>query len=162
MKQFAALALAIPMLICSEMSQALRPSEPSQTAKPETPFACNRLALNEEQRKRHFDDLSPELRRLKTQAVELPDGFEFQFPSDKKTFELVAEWIDGERVCCPFFDIDLRSQRETGSLTMRLTGRDGVKQFIRADFAKWFLAGIGPSHETDRLAVSADLCSQEP
>lgn len=138
MKQFAAFALAIPMLIGSEMSQALRPPEPPQTAKLESPFACNRLALNEKQRKRHFDELGPALRRLKTQVAELPDGFEFHFPSDKKTFELLAEWIDGERACCPFFDIDLRSQRETGPLTMRLTGRDGVKQFIRADFAKWF------------------------
>lgn len=138
MKQFAAFALAIPMLISNEMSHALRPAEPSQTAKMESPFACNRLALNEEQRKRHFDELGPALRKLKTQVVELQDGFEFQFPSDKKTFELLAEWIDGERACCPFFDIDLRSQRETGPLTMRLTGRDGVKQFIRADFAKWF------------------------
>jgi len=138
MKQIAAFALAIPMLIASEMSQALRPPEPPQQARTESPFACNRLALNEQQRRRHFDELSPTLRGLKTQVAELPDGFEFQFPSDQKTFQLLAEWIDGERVCCPFFDIDLRSQREGGLLTLRLTGRDGVKQFIRADFAKWF------------------------
>jgi len=138
MKPIAAFALAIPMLIASEMSQALRPPEPLQNARTQSPFACNRLALNEQQRRRHFDELSPTLRGLKTRVVELPDGFEFQFPSDQKTFQLLAEWIDGERVCCPFFDIDLRSQREGGGLTLRLTGRDGVKAFIRADFAKWF------------------------
>ena len=28
--------------------------------------------------------------------------------------------------------------REGGSLWLRLTGREGVKQFIRSDFAAWF------------------------
>jgi hypothetical protein len=30
----------------------------------ESPFACDRLALNSEQRKRHFDELGPKLRTL--------------------------------------------------------------------------------------------------
>jgi hypothetical protein len=38
----------------------------------------------------------------------------------------------------PFFDIDLRSEREGGALWLRLTGREGTKQFIEADFGKWF------------------------
>jgi hypothetical protein len=50
----------------------------------------------------------------------------------------VAEWAAGEHLCCPFFDIDLRLEREGGAFWLRLTGRDGVKQFIRSDFDKWF------------------------
>jgi hypothetical protein len=46
----------------------------------ESPFACDRLALNSEQRKRHFDELGPKLRTLVLQARELPNGYEFQFP----------------------------------------------------------------------------------
>jgi len=72
------------------------------------------------------------LRSLKTSVRELPDGFEFQYPSDMKTYQLVAEWAAGERVCCPFFEIDLRSEPEGGPLWLRLTGRDGVKEFIHA------------------------------
>jgi hypothetical protein len=104
----------------------------------ESPFACNRAALTAQARKRHFDELSPALRARKTSFRELANGFEFEFPSDTATFQLVSEWVAGERLCCPFFDIDVHSEREGGALWLRLTGREGVKQFIRVDFEKWF------------------------
>lgn len=104
----------------------------------ESPFACDRSALNPEQRKRHFDDLGPKLRALVRQARELSDGYEFQFPGDPPTFQLIAEWTAGEHLCCPFFDIDLRLDREGGATWIRLTGRPGAKEFIRTDFERWF------------------------
>lgn len=104
----------------------------------ESAFACDRTALSPAARKRHFDELGPALRAAHQRIRELPDGFEFAFPADEATFRLVAEWAEGERLCCPFFDIDLRLEREGGALWLRLTGRDGVKQFIRADFKGWF------------------------
>lgn len=107
-------------------------------AKHESPFACDRLALTPEARKRHFDELGPALRDMRRGVRELPDGFEFEFPSDVASFRLVSEWMAGEHLCCPFFDIDLRLEREGGALWLRLTGREGVKQFIKSDFAPWF------------------------
>jgi hypothetical protein len=104
----------------------------------ESPFACDRLALNPEHRKRHFDELGPRLRALVLQARELPDGYEFQFPGDRATFQVIAEWTAGEHVCCPFFDINLRLGREGGATWIRLTGRPGTKEFIRTDFKRWF------------------------
>jgi hypothetical protein len=104
----------------------------------ESPFACNRMALSPEQRKRHFDELGPRLRTLVLQARELPDGYEFQFPGDRSTFELIAEWTEGEHLCCPFFDIDVRLDREGGATWIRLTGRPGTKEFVRTDFKAWF------------------------
>lgn len=104
----------------------------------ETPFACDRLALSPAARKRHFDELGPLLRSFPKTPRELADGYEFQFPSEPATFQTVAEWAAGEHLCCPFFDIDLRLEREGGAFWLRLTGRDGVKQFIRSDFDKWF------------------------
>jgi hypothetical protein len=104
----------------------------------DSPFACDRAALTPQARKRHFDELSPALRARKKNIRELRDGFEFEFPSDTVTFDLLSEWVEGERLCCPFFDIDVHVEREGGSLWLRLTGREGVNQFIRADFAAWF------------------------
>jgi hypothetical protein len=104
----------------------------------ESPFACNRAALTVQARKRHFDELSPALRTRKKSIHELHDGFEFEFPPDTATFQLVSEWVVGERLCCPFFDIDMHVEREGGSLWLRLTGREGAKQFIRSDFDRWF------------------------
>jgi len=66
------------------------------------------------------------------------NGYEFAFPGDRATFELIAEWSAGEHLCCPFFDIDLRMDREGGATWIRLTGRPGTKEFIRTDFKAWF------------------------
>jgi hypothetical protein len=104
----------------------------------ESPFACDRAALSPKERKRHFDELGPALRTLRKGVRELPTGYEFDFPADAATFQLLAEWVAGERLCCPFFDIDLNVEREGGPLRLRLTGREGVKQFIKGDFAPWF------------------------
>jgi hypothetical protein len=110
-----------------------------QAAKRESPFACDRAALDSKQRKRHFDELGPALRSLRKSTHELADGFEFEFPADAAVYQLLAEWVGGERLCCPFFDIDLRVEREGGPLWLRLTGQEGVKQFIKADFPPgWF------------------------
>jgi hypothetical protein len=109
----------------------------ADTRRPESPFACNRFALTPQQRKRHFDELGPKLVSLKKSVRELPNGYEFEFAADSSTFQLVAEWAIGERACCPFFDIDMRLEREGGSLWLALTGRDGVKQFIQADGVAW-------------------------
>ena len=89
----------------------------------ESPFACDRLALDPEARKRHFDELGPALRSLRKAVRELPDGYEFQFPGDSKTIAMVAEWVAAERLCCPFFDIQMRMEREGGPFWLRLTPR---------------------------------------
>lgn len=102
-----------------------------------SPFACNRSALNAADRKRHFDELGPTLRALVKNVRELPAGYQFEFPADAATFRLVAEWAAAEHLCCPFFDIELRQEKENGAFWLGLTGRPGVKQFIQADLGKW-------------------------
>ena len=105
--------------------------------KKESPLACNLNGLTHQERTRHFDQLGPALRAVKTGVRELPNGYEFSFPADAKTFAMLAEWIDQERRCCPFFDIDLRVEREGGPLSMLLTGRPGTKEFIELDAKPW-------------------------
>ena len=43
-----------------------------------------------------------------------------------------------EHACCPFFDIAIRLERESGKLWLSLTGREGVKTFIKSEFSQWF------------------------
>ena len=106
----------------------------------ESPFACNVSALNAAERHRHFDELGPALRTLRTAVRELPNGYEFDFRGDAKTVAMLAEWTAQERLCCPFFDINLRMSAENGPVTLQLTGRPGTKEFIKADFAAWMAA----------------------
>lgn len=117
-----------------------QPAAQRQTAaaaKPDSPFYCDLKALGPEQR-RHKEELGKALRAVKKDIRELPDGFAFELPMDAATIQAAAEWAELERRCCPFFDIDLRLEREGGKFWLRLTGREGVKQFIHADFSPWF------------------------
>jgi hypothetical protein len=109
-------------------------SEPSSQTEYVSPFACDALALSPDVRKRHFEELGPALQKLKKSTRELADGYEFEFPADNRTYELLTEWAFQERLCCPFFDIELRFDREGGPLWLRLTGRPGTKEFIKIEF----------------------------
>ena len=102
----------------------------------ESPFVCNLGVLTAEDRARK-EEISRSLRELIAQVRELPDGFEFQFRSQPTTLPLIGEWTWTERLCCPFFDFDIRIEREGGPIALRLTGRPGTKEFIRADLAPW-------------------------
>jgi hypothetical protein len=99
-----------------------------------SPLACNAFALSPAIRKRHFEEIEPALLKLKKSTRELPDGYEFEFPADNSTYQLLTEWAFQERLCCPFFEIDLRFDREGGPLWLRLTGRPGTKEFIKEEW----------------------------
>jgi hypothetical protein len=116
--------------------QAAAQQPGSAISKPETPFLCNRTALTPEQRRRQ-QDLNQILRSSVLGVQELPDGFEFEFAPDPSNYQALTEFTPLERACCPFFDVSIRLEREGGKLWWRLTGREGVKQFIHAEFSTW-------------------------
>src|ERR1700733_2066528 len=130
-------AFALLPTVVTARTSADKPGPGSSKVTHESPFACDRLALDAEARRRHFEELGPSLRALKENVRELSNGYEIRFPSDSKTISMVAEWAAGERLCCPFLDIQLRMEREGGPFWMRLTGRKGTKDFIKADAAGW-------------------------
>jgi hypothetical protein len=109
----------------------------SPSARKGSPFYCNRLALTPEVRKRHFEELGPKLRSLRKSVRELDNGYEFEFPGDPATYQLLTEWAIQERLCCPFFDINLQLEPQDGPLWLRLSGRQGTKEFIKVDGASW-------------------------
>ena len=132
---FVFITVVTSALLCAGSGRSIAAGETvlSQSAKPESPFACNAFALSPEVRKRHFEKLGPALLKLKKSTRELPDGFEFELPADNTTYQVLTEWAFQERLCCPFFDIDLRFDRENGPLWLRLTGRPGTKEFIKLE-----------------------------
>jgi hypothetical protein len=96
-------------------------------------FACDMKAMTPAQRKRHSEVLSPALKSAKLNTSERPDGYAFQFTSDPKTFATLSEWIGNERLCCPFFEFDIHVGDNSAPMVLRITGPDGVKQFIKAE-----------------------------
>jgi hypothetical protein len=105
---------------------------PSVTA--QSKFYCNIKALATAERARH-KELSDKLLAARNETIETPTGYEFQFsPKDVSLAEL-AEWAVAESKCCPFFDFHIDLEREGALVCLRLTGAEGVKQFIRAEFS---------------------------
>jgi hypothetical protein len=96
-----------------------------------TVFACDMTAIPAESRGAH----NQLIRRLMTEAVqeirELPNGVAFRFPAEE--YEAVAEFVNRERLCCPFLRFTLEVKPGGGPLLLRLTGPEGVKDFIRAE-----------------------------
>jgi hypothetical protein len=125
---------AVSQIVSERQADAQQHS--SAKSKPETPFFCDRTALTSEQRKRQ-QQLGKILGSSVLGTRELPDGFEFEFPSDPSNYQALTEFTPLERACCPFFDISIRLEREGGKLWWQLTGREGVKQFIHAEFSPW-------------------------
>lgn len=102
-----------------------------------TPFFCDMTALTGEQRARHHE-LAALLQASLSGIRELPDGYEFKFPWSPDRYAALAEITPLEHACCPFFDIGIRIESESNKLCWRLTGREGIKPFIRAEFGAWF------------------------
>ena len=99
----------------------------------ESPFACNVSGISAEQRPRYMA-LAKKLESTKQAVRELPDGYAIRFSVESSTIQDLAEFISYERLCCPFFDLELVVEREGGPAWLRLRGREGVKEFIRSEF----------------------------
>jgi hypothetical protein len=96
-------------------------------------FYCNINALTSEERA-HHKQLGDKLNANRKEIVEIEKGYEFQYsPSDVSLPEL-ADWVCAEAKCCPFFDFHIDVEKEGTLLCLRLTGEEGIKQFIRAEF----------------------------
>ena len=124
----AAAVFGLPVVLLA--AQAAGGAAPVETS---TPFFCNLKALTPSERSEH-QALTVRLARSVAAPRELPDGYAFELTSTELSIRDLATWIDYERRCCPFFDFGLEWRRENGPITLRLTGRDGVKDFIRAEF----------------------------
>jgi hypothetical protein len=111
-------------------------------AQEKVPLACNELALAPAERKRHFEEVLPAVVKLGKRLNnhrELPDGFEFEFPSDAPAVMTVAEFAWGEHLCCPFVEYEFRLERR-GGFWLRLTGPGQVKDFIRSEYVRPLIA----------------------
>lgn len=99
----------------------------------DSPFFCNLKALTSPQRQQ-YARLNRQLAGAVIEHRELSDGYAFRISADRLSPVAVAQWIALEQKCCPFFGFELRMMAERGPVWLHLTGRSGVKDFIRQEF----------------------------
>ena len=102
-------------------------------AQQESPIACDMSVLSPAQRETHLATSRWLFSRIE-QIEELSDGYRVRLDGPDVVVK-TAEFIALEKLCCPFLNFDLEVQAESGLVWLKLTGREGVKAFIREEIS---------------------------
>lgn len=97
-----------------------------------SPVACDMAAIPQDQRQVHIDT-SKELFSRIQEFRELENGYGFRFSSG--VIEKLAQFISLEKLCCPFLNFVVEVEEDGGPVWLHLTGREGVKAFIREEIS---------------------------
>jgi hypothetical protein len=101
-------------------------------------LTCNRLAIDSTTRPR-YDALLGHLGAAVISYSELADGYVFQLDERLISHRELSEWMNMERLCCPFFLLEVEPV-ESGVLELRLTGPAGSKTVLLAEFGDYLKA----------------------
>jgi hypothetical protein len=96
------------------------------------PIACS---LNEVGLARRLESLRSDLFAAAEERQELKHGYTFRFPGAGDWGAKIADFVATERQCCTFFRFELTFEPNLGPIWLKLTGPDGVKEFIEAMMA---------------------------
>lgn len=102
------------------------------TGKNQSPLACDMTAIPADQRPLHLAK-SRELFSQIEETRELADGYEFRFADQSNLLKQLADFVSLEKLCCPFLRFEIEVGAESGPVWLRLTGREGVKEFIQEE-----------------------------
>jgi hypothetical protein len=102
-------------------------------AKKVSGLTCNISGIPPQERAR-YGQLVEVLRRAIQKRRELPDGYAFQMDTKQIGTAQLAEWIELERKCCPFFGFEIRWTPKNEAVWLHLSGPEGVKDFILDEF----------------------------
>jgi hypothetical protein len=64
---------------------------------------------------RPYGKLVEALRHAIQKRRELPDDFAFQMDTEQMRTDQLAEWMELERKCCPFFGFEIRPTPQDGT-----------------------------------------------
>jgi hypothetical protein len=96
-----------------------------------SPLACDLNAIVPENRAAHQALGERLIAELVQEVRELPDGYPFRFsPGD---YIDITAYVVNERLCFPFFAFDIEVGTKRGPVWLRITGRAGVKEFLRSE-----------------------------
>ncbi len=74
-----------------------------------------------------------ELKSLLKERKEESNSIRYKFESTDSNIDLISSFIKTERLCCDFFEFDLKVESDSQFLWLELSGPEGVKDFIREE-----------------------------
>lgn len=96
-------------------------------------IACNTKAIRPDERPR-YNDLMKRLRGAVRNQSEITDGYTFNLDARGMSLSEVGEWINMERLCCPFLTFQLEVKGGHGDSQLTLRGPSGTKEILRHEF----------------------------
>lgn len=97
------------------------------------PLCCDLQILNAADRQRRAM-LFSRVREAMVQRRETLKGYVFRLDPARLHRPELHEWIALEGKCCPFLRFRITTGPEAGALWLHVTGRQGAKEVIRAEF----------------------------
>src|SRR5690348_549259 len=88
-------------------------------------IACNLSAAEQAARER---ELAATVFSKAEQTEELADGYALRFQGSDEWATRLLEFINFERVCCPFFTFELLFEPNQGAIWLKIRGPEGVKE----------------------------------
>jgi len=98
-----------------------------------SPIACRIDALSPDERTRRSEVVDL-IRATLYRRSETEDGIVFQWASEEHLPALIGEFVALESRCCPFIRFTMDVEAERGRVSLRLGGREGVKEFLQVAF----------------------------
>lgn len=96
----------------------------------EIPIACDLSVFQPSQREEHESTVH-QIFAAVTEVRQLPNGYAFRLPAESAMLGNLADFIASERLCCPFFGFGVELEPQSAALWLRLTGGEGVKEFLQ-------------------------------
>ena len=90
---------------------------------------CKLDAIPPEKQEAHLANARRLLQEDYLALKELPDGYAFQFTAEK--YEMIAEYIALERLCCGFFTFALKITPHQGPIWLHIHGNEQIKAFLK-------------------------------
>jgi len=97
-------------------------------------FYCDLTVFTAEEREKHLAD-SRVLFGAALEVRDLPDGYAVRLPTESATLTQMAEFIQYDRLCCPFITFGIEVEPNGGPMWLRLTGGAAIKQGLAGEFA---------------------------
>ncbi len=91
-------------------------------------ISCNLTTV--EFRKRKATVVAGLLSKIR-HVEEVTDGYQFSFNYSPELVHELVEFINLEKICCPFFNFNISIHSNDALVRLSLTGAEGTKEFIK-------------------------------
>ena len=98
----------------------------------ESPFLCDMTVFDTSVGHRNIETTKKVFQTV-NEVKELSNGFVFLFSGDPDIFSDIMEFVNKERLCCPFMGFNINIDPGQGNIWLKIYGREGIKECIKEE-----------------------------